>query len=317
MKRVFDVLNQTIQKSSITDFRNFLNGQQGVTKWILASDYCIKDKKKPNDVLSFVLFPYVLYLNDWQDLINKLQKEDIKHTKEISDEFCKFTKSGLIFTFSFILDREGNCFDAWNNKSALLQMVDSYIKMIDSWIVNKPHNKEHYSELQKSLKLLRTNMNANSFNTPLLAETVITCFLASYIKYLLFSEVNVEIFSWLPDRDSMTSFSKGVYGHLYEIISYCLCDTELAEERKYIAEQVKDCLPDDPNNNMFYDELVRVPDYFSGIIADYNMKDNAVSGEKQCKGVEQILADNKFLSIILANKTGFARVGHYLKQTED
>ena len=105
MDRVFSTLDQTIQKSTINDFKKYLALQEGVTKWMLSSDYCIKDKKKPNDVLSFVLFPYVLYLNEWQDLINKLQKEDIKHTKEISDEFCKFTKSGLIFTFSFMLDR--------------------------------------------------------------------------------------------------------------------------------------------------------------------------------------------------------------------
>ena len=156
--------------------------------------------------------------------------------------------------------------------------------MIDQWTINKPHNKEHYSKLQKSLKTLRADMQANSFNTPLLAETVITCFLASYIKYLLFKEVDVEIFSWLPDRDSMTSFTKGVYEQLYEIISYCICENKLPEERKHIAEQVKDCLIADPNNNMFYDELVRVPDYFNGIIADHNMKDNSISGEKQCKG---------------------------------
>ena len=312
MDRVFNALNETIQKSTINDFKKYLALHQGVTKWILSSDYCLKDQGKPNDVLSFVLFPYVLYFNEWQDFINKLQKKDIKSTQEISDEFCKFTKSGLIFTFSFILNREGNCFDAWNDKSSLLQMVDTYIKMLDSWTTNKPHNKEHYSKLQKSLKTLRTDMNANGFNTPLLAKTVVTCFLVSYIKYLLFSEVDVEVFSWLSDRDSMTSFNNGVYRQLYEIISYCLCDNKLPEKRKRIAEQVKDCLPENPNDNMFYDELVRVPDYFSGIIADHNIKDNSVSSEKQCKGVEQILSDNQFLSIILVHKNDLARVGHHL-----
>lgn len=66
---------------------------------------------------------------------------------------------------------------------------------------------------------------------------------------------------------------------------------------------------------MFYDELVRVADYFSGIIADYDMRLGCITAEKHCKGVEQILADNNFLSIILIKRDGICRVKHY--QTED
>jgi hypothetical protein len=31
--------------------------QRGVTKWIIATDFCIRDKSRPNDSFAFVIFP--------------------------------------------------------------------------------------------------------------------------------------------------------------------------------------------------------------------------------------------------------------------
>ena len=57
--------------------------------------------------------------------------------------------------------------------------------------------------------------------------------IASYIRYLLIRESDkVEIFSWLSDRDEITSMGNGVYSDLYAIISHCICAQKL-DEKKY------------------------------------------------------------------------------------
>ena len=44
-------------------------------------DYCIGDKNKKNDVITFVIYPYILNFDDWKKVINNLQKKDLKHTR--------------------------------------------------------------------------------------------------------------------------------------------------------------------------------------------------------------------------------------------
>ena len=344
MDRIFTALNETVQKSTIEDFRDFLKIHKGVTRWLMSSSYCIGEENKPNDVISFVLFPYIFNFTQWQEIVNTLQnanpkgsknnttlwgksdlqdnennaksENDINHAqkaqqKRLSDEFCDFADSGVIFTFSFLLDKERNCFDRWQDRESLYYMVDSYIAMMDLWAKDKPQNKSHYDDLKQSLITLKSDMNTKkSFNFKLLARTLVVCFLASYLKYLLFSEVDVDKFSWMPDGDSMTALSGGVYKTIYEILSYCICENKLPDIRKQIINRVTDYIPADPNHDMFYKEFVQLPGYFSNLIADYNMKDNSVSSDENCEGIERILADNQFLSVILIKRNQFARIGY-------
>lgn len=72
MKRVFQALEQTMNKSSITQFRKFVNKYSDVKKWFICSDYCLDDKNKPNNVISFVIYPYIIDFNEWDSVIKSM-----------------------------------------------------------------------------------------------------------------------------------------------------------------------------------------------------------------------------------------------------
>lgn len=58
-------------------------------KWMLYSDYCLDDKTKPNDVITFVLVPFVSE-NQYKELeqtIKKTQPEDLKHSQHVNSDF--------------------------------------------------------------------------------------------------------------------------------------------------------------------------------------------------------------------------------------
>ena len=67
MDNMFICIDTTVNKSAIHQFKNFLQKYPEVTKWFMCSDYCIADTKKPNDVVSFVLYPYILDFNEWNE----------------------------------------------------------------------------------------------------------------------------------------------------------------------------------------------------------------------------------------------------------
>ena len=278
-----------------------------MTKWFICSDYCLDDKKKPNNVISFVIFPYIRDFENWNKLIENIQKTDLKHCRQIYPAFCDLVKRGDFFSFNFILDK--NCLlEEWKDKAVLDNVLDYYIVMTAEWQQTTPKNTEEYKRINKELKVLRDKTRSKNFNYKLLGRIMEISFLASYLKYLLYREVeNIEIFSWLSDRDAITSWNGGIYSDLYHIISHCTISEKLTPEKDNL---VKEIMPQNVDSNMWYDPLNRVADIICGVIADFSYIDGSVSGSKQQKLMEEAISDNDYLIILKISEKGIARVSH-------
>lgn len=307
MKTVFNTLESMMNKSRINKFRHFLNRYSYVTKWFMCSDYCLDDKRKKNNVVSFVLFPYIMDFGEWNDYINSLQKTDLKHSRKVSDEFCEFLNEGKVFCFNFILDKKCRL-EKWKNRESLIQVINEYIDMIQAWQLTTPKNSEHYKEMEKQFNELLNETRKKTFSYKLLARIFEVTFLASYIKYLLFREKEeLEIYSWLSDRDKMTSAYGNIYQQIYEITSHCLLSNHNLENKEKI---VKELILQDVNQNMFHDPLNRVPDIICGAIADMNYNNGEVSGDKQKKVFEKIISDNVNIVTIHVSEKFIAGIEH-------
>ncbi len=80
-----ELMRQEFEKDEMKALiQDFLKRASFSPKWMLYSDYCLDDKNKPNDVLTFVLMPFFNEAT-YQKLkkkINEMQPVDIKHTKK-------------------------------------------------------------------------------------------------------------------------------------------------------------------------------------------------------------------------------------------
>ena len=309
MKHMFDTLENTINKSTILDFRNYLSKYDKVTKWILSSDYCIKDKTKPNDVISFVLFPYILGLDDFQNVIKSMQKTDLKNTRSVSNEFCEFLNAGYIFSINFVIHKK-SLFEKWKDKESLQGLLKQYIEMTELWQTTTPNNRQYYIKINQKLKALSNHTKSKSFNYGLFGRVIMITFLASYIKYLLIKETDVELYSWLTDRDSITQWENGIYLDLYHLISHCLCDEYIPDKELKTDELF--CSMEE--NQIFHEDLNRVADFICGAIADYNYNDGDGSSEKHRIIIDNIISDNNYIVLIDVQDNGFARIKHIGKQ---
>lgn len=307
MESAFRTLEETMNKSSITLFRNFINKYPDVTKWFMCSDYCLDDKSKSNNVISFVIYPYILNFKDWNSVIETMQKTDLKHCRQVSPAFCDFTKMGYFFSFNFILDE--NCIlEKWKDKSSLDKVIDDYIVMTEKWQQTTPKNAEYYERINKKLHVLRNKTKSKNFNYKLLGRIMEVSFLASYLKFLLYREAkHIEIFSWLSDRDAITSWNDGIYLDLYHMVSHNIISEKLTPEKDNSAKELTII---DVDKNMFYDPLNRVADFICGGIADFDYVAGSVSGSKQQKLMEEVISDNDYLIILKILEKGMARVSH-------
>ncbi len=144
MERFFAVLEETLNKSAIFQFRNFTRQYSNVSKWFMCSDYCFDDKNKPNNVVSFVIYPYIFDFDKWNNAIDFMQKSDLKHCRKVSSAFCNFVKSGYIFCFNFILEK--NCIlDKWKDKASMDKAIQDLINTTELWQRTTPKNVESVS----------------------------------------------------------------------------------------------------------------------------------------------------------------------------
>lgn len=304
MEEFFKTLENTINKSSIIEFRNYLKNFSSPAKWIIVSDYCIHDKSKPNDVMTFVIIPYVIDIFDFQKYIRTIAKSDLKHSNQIDDRFISLYKSGLFFSISFVLTKD-NIINNLVDKDTILRTLKKEKEMLESWIVNTPNNANHYKDIIKKLNKVEQEANRKTFNLSLFKDIVTVTFLASYIVYLLYKEANIEIVTWFSDRDKMTSAYDGIANDLYEIQTHCLITEKFGDNYKQFINGYG---AENEENNLFYDDLNRIADYICGGIADHNIENNQVSSDKFCKIAEEILADNKNMILLRIKKHGIEKI---------
>ena len=307
MDDIFNCIDTTVNKSSIHQFAKFLQKYPDVTKWFLCSDYCIEDANKPNDVVSFVLYPYILDFNGWNEVVNSMQKTDLKHCRQVSSSFCDFSKQGYFFSFNFIL-KEKNILDKLGEKVCLDYLLKTYIEMTEKWQITTPNNAESYKKINKKLRKLQNATKQKSFNYKMFGRVIKICFLAGYLRYLLIKEKDsIEVFSWLSDRDAITNWQNGIYVEFYHIISHCLCENKLSHEREL---GIRDLYLMDVEKNQFYDGANRVADFICGGQADFNYEDGSVTGEKQSVLLEDVISDNEYLVIFDIREKGVAKIIH-------
>lgn len=312
-----DVLDDCFNKSAINDFRNFVKMFLNINKWILTSDYCLNDKNKFNNVISFLLLPiynntkseYIvpelgrnaLYLPEFNELIKHFQKYDLKSTKQISKEFITFLKSNIYFSFNFILNKNIDI-----GLDAIKHAIDSLISMLDLWIENADidENKEYYKRCQNNIKTLKEKSNMKSFNKKLFINMIIIIKLASYIKMILLREhKNIKVCGYISDRDKMTNYPNNTdtFYDLFHVYSHCICNHYVRQEN----DNLEDIFFYIKNNKFDADELIRIPDFFAGTLASFDYNNcSKLDKEKHRLILKDIICKNKNIVNIIIKSVG-------------
>ncbi|MCU4158426.1 hypothetical protein J1N10_20810, partial [Carboxylicivirga sp. A043] len=105
------LLDDTFNKSTIEQIENnYIGKVKSVTKWLCFSDYCLDDRSKPNNVVTFSLIPYISDLKELEEFIEENAKTDIKKTRSVNPKFIEFLKKYPLINFSFILNNRKSFF---------------------------------------------------------------------------------------------------------------------------------------------------------------------------------------------------------------
>ena len=198
-------LLETFDKSAVELFREFCRNNRGIKKWVIASDYCLRDSTRPNDSFVFSIIPYDDWFCNLQAEIRSVLPRDIKKTKKVNKAAARFLANPRRFHFGFVLNKDRVVFTNGPGSSPL-RVVRESIEMTYQHLVDHERSRENLRRFNQ----LRQESLAKSFNVTLMSDLHILGLLFPVISLLLLREGDVEIVGWFSDPDNMTTWCDGV-----------------------------------------------------------------------------------------------------------
>lgn len=281
-----DMNRKTILSRHFPDFvekwKKFQQNFKRVDSWYITSDYCLDDKDKPNDVMTFTIFPFLPPQMLNYEIKRHLSK-DIKDFKNLSEKAINYIKEApYFFSVAFIIKNKNNVFALEGSK----QVLDKTIKNMENW---SPARKEEFIH---KMKKMRNYLNRKKIDLKTLSNVTITAHIMSAILEFLLIKAKAKHIMWVPDRDKITDFQDGVVNELV-----CLGYSNLLNKRIYDNE-VYGFWGGKEYNKEIFDELIRVPDYISGAIASMDFDDVDKIPEKHYNLFDKSIVDNERICIM-------------------
>lgn len=289
------ILNSQLESEEmVVEIQQFLEKASKVSKWMLYSDYCLDDPKKPNDVITFVLVPY-LNNDEYQALDNKIketQPKDMKKSRDVNIDFLSYIKQQAILSFSFIVNGRQLLYGNTEKEQidAVVKTLESIKKLHETWRDSAENNdvEEYFKEIVQKLKRQVAEISQRKNVKIHMDILLITLLGAVYTAAILKHLPKLKIFGWFPDRDKTNEACDQIAVPIFNAVQYkCLNSCQY----KFLAMV--------PNSAVvpFYDNENRIADIICATVADYNIKANKVSANKFIPVLRGLMADNNMMKV--------------------
>ncbi|ECD7125800.1 hypothetical protein E4A03_19980, partial [Salmonella enterica subsp. enterica serovar Newport] len=264
--------DSTFNLSNHIKIENFFQKNKHIAKWMIFSDYVLHDKNKPNDVITFSIFPYTENFFELGKKIDLLSFKDTKKLKRINKEFISFINTSEILNLSILLSKERKL-DPLNEREMLKTRYKMAINQINVWIENQGEIK-HFRQLINNLKLILDELDKPGANLKAIRDIEIVSSLTAYIAFQISQEIKIDIIGWFSDRDAMLSykiakFSKPmIYDLAFNTYNNLMYNINEEYQEKFVFG-----LPE-TEGRVWYDSYNRVPDLIAATLADYNYEED-------------------------------------------
>lgn len=293
MEMILKTLEDTFNKSAGDELKQFLSRYPTCNSCMLVSDYCINDKERPNDVISFVILPQIQMFEDYKNTIKSGIPKDLKHTQIITDKIKEILSSPNYHSFNFIIDKKTPLYNKKTfNQTAINYAVDQAVQMFDEWLKDDPDN-ELYKEYKKHYKLLKENAKSKSFSFKSYFYSLLTSTIAAFLTHKITIFSNIKNIVWFSDRDAMMYSNNKIFFDNYQIQHNGLARND---SKHPFDETIKlgIGLPEE-QGEVWYDEINRLADYCAGAVSGINFFSKTNFSDKANEVLENIILNSTHL----------------------
>ncbi|PCM43872.1 hypothetical protein [Marinobacter sp. ANT_B65] len=275
-------IRKTLNKSALMELSNWFSEMPDNSAWYVISDYCFGDKTKQNDTVSFTILLHHDKIENIKEYINHFAPKDIKSTRTISEEFLQYINSPVAFTFTFVIDRKSNLLRDYASDENMLSFLAPFRDVVNNIASNSTFDAYVDGVLKRS-SLFEADFKKKNFNSKLARQIYLVSAFASLVFECLTITKKPEYIQWVSDRDAL---AERYDGFIYDL-SYFLFLTGYSEyipsieDSPTILDKPKFIFPEpEKSGKNFFDELIRIPDYLAGTLADLDITANTFSKDK-------------------------------------
>jgi len=253
---------------------------------MIAGDYCLRDTTRSNDCFAFTIFPYKEDFGDLCRRIRAVLPRDIKKSRFLTAKGAELLQSPDFFHFVIMVPKEREIFTNGPGTNPLEISREVAKKTLAS-----AQGLGRGPDTIAPLKGIVEHARAKKFKFELYGDLLLLGLFFPYLSLLIAREGHVDLIGWFSDRDDMTIWADGVvWTHATESVRGLgeRFGINLANTAFPIG------VPNPETGEMWFDDLIRLPDYFAGTMAAWNRKENKLPEQRKslvfCQMLEHVIA---------------------------
>ena len=255
----------------------------------MVSDYCIGDVHKGNDVFSFVIVAPHDTTENICEYIAGAAPKDLKNTNKVPLGLVQYLACEVPVTFSvsFVMRRDAALLRNYLSVEAMSALVAGAISFLDDRLslYQDARDIDYHQSAIKRLSAFKRDLSHKNVNAKLARQIHLVAAMVATLCNMLNQAVSARAIRWISDRDALFERHDAVVSDLayvYYLTQAIELTTPEQRETQYIGSSLATLrfeIPEKTGKHRF-DELIRLPDYLAGTLADLDSETMAVSKEK-------------------------------------
>lgn len=257
--------------------------------WSVVSDYCIGDVNKGNDVFSFVVVAPHDKTEKICEYIAGAAPKDLKNTSKVPLGLVQYLTCEVPVTFSvsFVMTREAALLRDYLSTETMGALVAGAISFMEGRLslYKEARDISYHLDAIKRLKVFERDLGHKGVNAKLARQIHLVAAMVATLCNMLNQAVSAKAIRWISDRDALFERHDAVVSDLayvYYLIQAIEFATPEQREDQNLGSSLATLgfeIPEKSGRHRF-DELVRLPDYLAGTLADLDGETMTVSKEK-------------------------------------
>jgi len=216
--------------------------------------------------------------------IGQSTPRDIKSTRTVSPQMLSYINSPVVFHISFIIERETTLLRKLASEDTMQDYLRELREIATRMQANSTIDGAFFTEMEKRLSSFENEFIKNAKNLKLFRSIYLVSLLAGIVFFYLTIIKRPSNIAWVSDRDAIVQRHGGVAYDMAYLV-YALEYTKLLAKGEnpvmYLPEKPFFHFPaPEVSGENDFDELVRIPDYLAGTLADFDFKEKTFSKEK-------------------------------------
>ena len=255
--------------------------------WTVVSDYCIGDLNKNNDVISLVVIANHATAAEICEYLGNVAPKDLKNTNQVPLGLLQYLTcpKPITFSLSFVLRRDEALLRRYLQTAGMADFLPDACEMMEAWRDNSADVNPYYDQAIKRFKLFEQDLRKKQVNEKLARQIHLAASAAAIVFHLVTESTRAGFLRWISDRDALLErYDMVVYDIAYFYFLLLRSEHELpisdieGRLRLSVPEIIFE-MPEKTGRHRF-DEMVRLPDYLAGTLADINSDDMSFSRAK-------------------------------------